>query len=140
MGRLRHVLVVEDDPDSRMLLSALLTEMGYSVTSAAGGDEGLRFLYSETACDAVVTDVIMPGMSGVEFAQRIREARPGIPIAMVTGRSDGIDCAVEAGAIPLLKPFTPEHLEILLADAANQNAEEPPARKRAAGSHTANSH
>jgi len=60
--------------------------------------------------------------------------------AMVTGRPDGIDCAVEAGAIPLLKPFTPEHLEILLADAANQNAEEPPARKRAAGSHTANSH
>ncbi|HET7097116.1 MAG TPA: response regulator [Casimicrobiaceae bacterium] len=128
MGNHRHVLVVEDDADSRMLLTALLTNMGYSVTSAGGGDEGLRFLYSETACDAVVADVMMPGMSGVEFARITREIRPGIPVALVTGRADGIDYAIDAGAIPLLKPFTPEQLEALWADAASANQE---GRKRA---------
>ena len=126
----RHVLVVEDDADSRMLLTALLTRMGYSVTSADGGDEGLRFLYSETACDAVVADVMMPGMSGVEFARITREIRPGIPVALVTGRPDGIDFAIDAGAIPLLKPFTPEQLEALWADAASQNLEGPRRRAR----------
>ncbi len=129
MGNHRHVLVVEDDADSRMLLTALLTRMGYSVTSTGGGDEGLRFLYSETACDAVVADVMMPGMSGVEFARITREIRPGIPVALVTGRSDGIDYAIDAGAIPLLKPFTPEQLEALWADAASANQES--GRKRA---------
>jgi CheY-like chemotaxis protein len=133
MGQLRHVLVVEDDPDSRMLLTALLVEKGYSVTSAGGGDEGLRFLYSETACDAVVADVMMPGMSGVEFARLTREIRPGIPVALVTGRSDGIDFAVDAGAIPLLKPFSPEQLEMLWADAA-QVQESPPRRTRSSTS------
>ena len=103
-----------------MLLASLLTRMGYSVTSAAGGDEGLRFLYSETACDAVVTDVVMPGMSGVEFARRVVDIRPGVPVAMVTGRPDGIQSAFEAGAIPILKPLTPERLQLLLRDAANR--------------------
>jgi DNA-binding NtrC family response regulator len=123
MGNLKHVLVVEDDADSRMLLTAALTKMGYSVTSAGGGDEGLRFLYSETACDAVVADVMMPGMSGVEFARLTREVRPGVPVALITGQPDGIDCAIDAGTIPLLKPFSPEQLETLWADAASQTHE-----------------
>ena len=46
-----------------MLLTAVLTQMGCSVTSADGGEEGLRFLYSETACDAVVAGVMVPGIS-----------------------------------------------------------------------------
>src|SRR5262252_3210487 len=128
MGNLKHVLVVEDDADSRMLLTAALTKMGYSVTSAGGGDEGLRFLYSETACDAVVADVMMPGMSGVEFARLTREIRPGVPVALITGRPDGIDYAIDAGTIPLLKPFSPEQLETLWADAVNQTREKAPKR------------
>ena len=98
MGTLiRHVLVVDDDADSRMLLSALLTVMGYSVTSAASGDERLRYVYSEKQCDAVVADVMMPGMSGVEFARLIRKVRPQIPVALVTGQPNGIDVAIRAG-------------------------------------------
>ena len=69
---------------------------------------------------------------GVELARITREVRPGIPVALVTGRSDGIDVAIDAGAIPLLKPFTPEQLEALWADAASQNPEGPPKRARSA--------
>ena len=128
MSKLRHVLVVEDDADGRMLLTALLTQMGYSVTSADGGDEGLRLLCSEGACDAVVADVMMPGMSGIEFARLTRKVRPEIPVALVTGRPDGIDFAVAAGAIPLLKPITPEQLEALWADWESRNPQPKRAR------------
>ena len=107
MDGLKHVLVVEDDVDSRVLLSALLSQMGYVVTSAVNGEEGLRFLHSaDYQCDAVVADVIMPGMSGADFARLTHEVRPALPIALVTGRQDGIDVALDAGTVPLLKPFT----------------------------------
>jgi len=111
MDRMKHVLVVDDDIDSRILLSALLSQMGYVVTSAEDGEEGLRFLRSEgTRCDAVVADVMMPGMSGVDFARLTHEVRPELPVALVTGRPDGIDVALDAGTVPLLKPFRLEDL------------------------------
>jgi CheY-like chemotaxis protein len=112
-----HVLVVEDDADTRNALSLVLVDMGYTVTSTASGNEALHFLYSGEGCDAVITDVLMPGMSGVEFAQRARVARPGVPIVLLTGNSDGIESAVASGAIPLLKPVTPERLSQVLGDA-----------------------
>src|SRR4029453_2777423 len=101
-------------------LSVLLIEMGYSVTSAAGGNEALNFLYSEDGCDAVVTDVIMPGMSGVEFAQRARAARPGLAVVLLTGKTDGIESAVASGAVPLLKPVSSHRLSQVLGDAFGQ--------------------
>ena len=112
-----HVLVVEDDADSRNALSLLLVDMGYSVTSAASGNEGLNFLYSEDGCDAVVTDVLMPGMSGVELAERARAARPGLPVVLLTGNPDGIESAVASGAVPLLKPVSSDRLSQVLGDA-----------------------
>ena len=111
----RYSCHIEDDPDSRMLLAALLTQMGFAVTSAADGEEGLRFLYSEAQCDAVIANVMMPGMSGVAFARLMQQIRPGLPTAFVTGRHDGIELALAAGAIPLLKPFGAQQREALEA-------------------------
>ena len=65
-----------------------------------------------------MADVIMPGMSGVDFVRLIRKVSPGISVALVTGHPDGIELAIGAGTIPLLKPFTSEQLEALWADAA----------------------
>jgi DNA-binding NtrC family response regulator len=107
--------VVADDADSREVLSLLLLDMGYSVTSVASGNEALHFLYSENGCDAVVTDALMPGMSGIEFGHRARAARPGMPVVLLIG-TDGIDTAVASGAIPLLKPVTHERLSQVLAN------------------------
>jgi CheY-like chemotaxis protein len=115
-----HVLVVEDDADSRISLSHLLMGMGYTVSSAASGDEALRYIYSEEACDAVIADVVMPAMSGIEFAQRARVARPGLPVLLLTGKPDGLESAIAAGAVALLKPITSERLSQVLGDAFSQ--------------------
>ena len=114
----RHVLVVDDDADSRAVLTTLLRMMGYSAMSAASGDEALHIVYSKMECDAVVANVIMPGLSGIEFARLTRKVRPGIPIVFVAGHPDEIDVATKAGVIPLLRPFTRERLEAVLADAS----------------------
>jgi len=111
------ILVVEDEGDSRDALARILIDMGYSVSSAASGAEALKYLGSNDPCDAVITDVVMPGMSGVEFARRARNARPGLPVVLLSGKPDGIESAVASGAVPLLKPVTTERLSQVLGDA-----------------------
>lgn len=98
-------------------MASLLHDMGYGVTSAASGDEGLQYLYSEEACDLVLADVVMPGMSGIEFARRTEEVRPGLPLVFVTGVPAAIDLALKAGAIALPKPVTRGGLARVLQDA-----------------------
>jgi DNA-binding NtrC family response regulator len=110
MGCPAHVLIVEDDADSRNSLPLLLTDMGYRVSSAASGAEALRYVDSGEIGDAVITEVLMPGMSGVEFARRAGDGRPGLPIVLLTGKPDGIESAVDSGAVPLLKPVTFQRL------------------------------
>jgi CheY-like chemotaxis protein len=115
--RMPEILLVEDDPTSRYLMATMLTEMGYIVTSAASGDEALQFLYSEESCDVLFADIVLPGMSGIELARRTREARPGLPTVLVTGRTEGWKEAIDAGALALPKPVSRERLEDVLADA-----------------------
>jgi DNA-binding NtrC family response regulator len=122
-----HILVVEDDTDSRDALCRLLDDMGYSASSAASGAEALRYVDSREPCDAVIADVVMPGMSGVEFAWRAHAARPGLPIVLLTGKQDGIESAVASGVVPLLKPVTSDRLSQVLGDAFSQR----PARNKA---------
>ena len=112
-----RILVVEDDPTSRVLLASMLADMGYGVVSAASGDEGLRYIYSEESCDLVLSDIVMGGMSGIEFAQRTRDARPGLPFVFVTGVPGAIDGALNVGAVALPKPITRDSLCAILNDA-----------------------
>jgi CheY-like chemotaxis protein len=119
-----EILLVEDDPTSRHLMAAMLSDMGYGVTSAANGNEALQFLYSEESCDVVFADIVMPGMSGIELARRTSEARPGLPTVLVTGRTEGWKEAIDAGALALPKPVSRERLADVLADALQKR---PPA-------------
>jgi len=116
-NNMADILLVEDDPTSRHLMAALLSEMGYSVTSVASGDEALQHLYSEETCDLVFTDVVLPGMSGIELARRCRAARPGLATVLVTGKPEGWKGALDAGALALAKPVSRERLADVLADA-----------------------
>ena len=110
-----RILLVEDDPASRHLLSSMLVEMGYGVTSVADGDEAIRYLYSEESCDLVLSDLVMPAMSGVELARLTRDARPGLPFVFVTGKPGAIDAALAFGSVALPKPITRERLAQVLS-------------------------
>src|SRR5258705_11029602 len=111
-----RVLIVEDDYATQQALSALLKQMGHEALVADRGDEALRILGSQTF-DVIISDVMMPGMSGIEFASRVRKLRPGVPVVLVTGDSDGLDAVLASGAVALLKPYSPDRLRRVLGEA-----------------------
>ncbi len=110
----RRVLLVEDDAMVRRLTERVLVEAGYDVEVAAGPELALELLVAAEARFAVLlTDIVMPGMSGVELARHVRELDPGIGIVFMSGLHGGHDLAravrgLEAGFVE--KPFTPETL------------------------------
>lgn len=85
-----HILVVDDDKHTRMLLRAILEEAGYTVTTADNGEEALGVLDREHI-DLVVLDIMMPKMDGYEFTKTIREGNSALPILMVTAKQDAAD-------------------------------------------------
>ena len=80
-----HILVVDDDKHTRMLVSAILKNENYTVTTANNGQEALDVLEKEHV-DLVVLDVMMPVMNGYEFTKLVREANSTLPILMVTAK------------------------------------------------------
>jgi len=107
-----HILVVDDDPRITDLLRRILAYEGYSVAIAASGSEALdRSL--ERPPDLVVLDIMLPGLDGLEVAQRLRTAGDNVPILMLTARDTVADRVkgLETGADDyLVKPFAPEEL------------------------------
>lgn len=80
-----HILVVDDDKHTRMLLSAILQNANYTVTTANNGVEALEVLDREHI-DLVVLDIMMPQMDGYEFTRLIRQTDNTLPILMVTAK------------------------------------------------------
>jgi DNA-binding NtrC family response regulator len=64
----------------------------------------------------VLSDVVMPGTSGVALARMARERRPGLPVVLATGFPDAVDAVAESGAISLIKPYSIPRLEAVLAE------------------------
>jgi len=108
------VLLVEDDPKLRVLAVRVLKKYGYEVLVAACGDEALTIASNPlTLIDAVVTDVVMPGMNGRELVEKLLESRPGLPSLLMSGYADDeiLRRGVSQGDTEFLqKPFTPEQL------------------------------
>jgi PAS domain S-box-containing protein len=105
------VLVIDDDPDVRGFIVATLEELGYRVSEAVGGREGLSAMDREIP-DLVILDFVMPGLSGAEVARQIRSNRPDQPILFVSGYSETEAVKRTAPDSPLLaKPFRAEALE-----------------------------
>jgi PAS domain S-box-containing protein len=101
------VLAVEDDPVVRTLLRSMLEHLGYRVLIAADAQEALALDRSlEGPLDLLLTDVIMPGLSGRELASRLREARPGLKVLLVSGYVPRDGQRPAAGHEFLPKPFT----------------------------------
>ena len=102
------VLLVEDNPQVRDFAEDLLRDMGCQVISAANGDEALRLLDTQPV-DLVFSDVVMPGISGVELARKIREVKADVPVLLATGYSDEIvRSGAEFAVVP--KPYRPQEL------------------------------
>jgi len=100
------VLLVEDEPDIRALAERLLASTGYAVVAAGSGPEALRLCERHAGpIDLVVADVVMPGMTGLEMAARLRESRPGVKVLYMSGFADDAVHAFEAGAHFIAKPF-----------------------------------
>ncbi len=103
------VLLVEDEDAVRALERTTLERRGYSVLEARRGDEALEAAGRHAGpIDLVVTDVVMPGMGGIEAARKLRAARPGIRVLYLSGYAAGADAGGGAGLDgPFLpKPFT----------------------------------
>jgi len=113
MTALRKVLVVDDDPAVRKSFDRVLSGKGYAVITAENGEEALRKL-NEEKYDLVYSDIRMPGMSGLEVAEKVRARRPWTPVVIITGY--GTDIAEErakaAGVSKFLhKPLSPAMIE-----------------------------
>ncbi len=120
-----HILVVDDDATQRQMLSSYLENHGFKTYEASRGEEALDVLTSEKI-DLVVTDVQMPGMSGLELMKRILEDKPSLPILIITAYGDIRDAvaAVKDGAVSYLeKPMDLEELLDTLRHTLGVNVE-----------------
>jgi two-component system cell cycle sensor histidine kinase/response regulator CckA len=113
-GRGERVLVVEDEALVRDFARRFLHAEGYETAEAEDGQEALTLLATDsTSFDLVLSDVVMPRMSGREFAGHLAELRPGLPVLFMSGYTNdeimrrGL---LEPGAPFLAKPFSPEAL------------------------------
>jgi two-component system, cell cycle sensor histidine kinase and response regulator CckA len=110
----RTILVVDDEPEIRKLVAAMLTRNGYTVLSADTGENAVKLFRNNPHTDLLLTDVVAPGMSGPMIADEIAILKPGIKVLFMSG-FDGTQVVqryvVEKGYSLLIKPFTMEQLE-----------------------------
>lgn len=110
------ILIVDDDPSMRTVLSDFLGSRGYGVRASGSGTDGLETFQHE-AFDAVVTDMKMPGMNGMDLLRGVKEIAPHVPVVVMTAYGT-VNTAVEAmkeGAEDfIMKPFSMDHLEAVV--------------------------
>ena len=112
-----RVLVIDDDPIVRTLVSNLLEARGHDVSVAADGRLGMKAIEASGAYDLIITDMVMPNQEGMETIVAIRRSHPRIPVLAISGsrtvgqRGDYLDAARMFGAAATLpKPIVPEVL------------------------------
>jgi CheY-like chemotaxis protein len=110
------IVVVDDDPDARGLLRELLERRGYRAVALASGDECLAYLRGDEA-DLVITDLMMPGISGIELCRELRARHPELRAIVLTALADHerANAAISAGACDVLrKPITTDLLDVVI--------------------------
>lgn len=113
MARAGRALLVDDEPALRLAVADMLQELGYAVTEAGSALEACRLIEGGAEMDLMVTDHVMPGMSGAQLARLVKRSRPDLPILLVSGYAEVDDVAPD---LPRLsKPFKQAELARALA-------------------------
>ncbi|MGO4526009.1 PAS domain-containing protein [Microvirga sp. 2MCAF35] len=113
-GRGRRVLVVEDNVEVGRFSTQVLQDLGYETTWAANATEALALLQGRDDFDVVFSDVVMPGMSGIELGQEIRRRHPDLPVVLTSGYSHVLAEKGRHGFELLQKPYAAEELSRIL--------------------------
>jgi len=118
------ILVVDDDTGAREVVAEIARVAGFDVRLAANGAEAFAMAVADTELDAIVCDLVMPEMDGLELANRVRRLRPDVAVLLMTGYQDRVDDVLRAGAVPLIKPFSAESFELAVRDAIDAQVDE----------------
>jgi DNA-binding NtrC family response regulator len=114
------ILVVDDEPNIRRVLEAVLTKDGHTVATAENGKKGLEALSNDSSIDVLITDLIMPDINGVELLASAKELNPNISVLMITAHGT-IKSAVDAmklGAFDYItKPFDLDEIKLVVRNA-----------------------
>jgi DNA-binding response OmpR family regulator len=129
MASKKRILIVDDEPNVRLMLETTLASVGYEVTEAGDGQAALdRMSDSENAPDLVLLDLLMPRMDGMELLRRLRAVGNVIPVVILTahGSIPEAVAAMKLGAIDFLtKPITPEALRRAVAEVIKRHGSPP---------------
>ena len=124
VSRRGHLLLVDDDALVRGTLEAGMRRMGYEVEAASSGANALRLFETQsTGFDAVITDQMMPGMTGIELGQRLAQLQPKLPLILMTGYAAALnEPKVKAMGFfaMLMKPVTMQELDETLQAALRE--------------------
>ncbi|WP_398476009.1 ATP-binding protein [Tardiphaga sp.] len=124
-GSGKTVLVIDDEPTVRMLVTDALSDLGHACLEAGDGPSGLKFLQSDASIDLLITDVGLPGgMNGRQIAEAARRLRPNLQVLFITGYAENAVLNhghIEHGMEVLTKPFAVDDLirrvsRLLLSD------------------------
>ncbi|MEO0450302.1 MAG: sigma-54 dependent transcriptional regulator [Pseudomonadota bacterium] len=117
----KTVLVIDDDPTQRRLLTAAVEKAGFACRTAPDGETGVAIATDANAgADVVLLDLTMPGLSGMDTLEMLTERRPDLPVIMLTATSgiDTIVAAMRAGAVDfVVKPANPERVVVSIRNA-----------------------
>jgi DNA-binding response OmpR family regulator len=116
--RKKRILVIEDDREMRSLLQDFLEEEGYAVGCVEDGSEAFRKLAKENS-DLIITDIRMPGLSGLDILPGLKQIRPGSPVIAITafGSEEIHRRVMESGADAYLeKPLQLDQLRTLIQE------------------------
>ena len=107
MGTGGKILIIDDNNDLRMVVSKMLSRLGYEVSSADSGENGLRLFFKDKF-DIVLSDYEMPGMDGVAFACSVKKSSPHTPVVIMTGAGKETVFSRKSTAVDevISKPFS----------------------------------
>ena len=108
----KHILVVEDSAELRDAVRIMLVDAGFEVSLAEDGEQALRLLEGDRVPDAVLVDVLMPGMDGAEFLTRMREQPrlANVRVGVMTGIATSLVAKLLRADVFLYKPFVEREL------------------------------